>query len=78
LILAPVRVVLNAHTELRKPKIGAQFVSFNFTNALICAAGSSARRIVSRRRCRVTRGSAHRARNSWARWPDLRTARRHG
>jgi hypothetical protein len=30
-----------ANAELRKPEIGAQFVSFNFTNALIWGVGSS-------------------------------------
>ena len=31
-----------ANAELRKPEIEAQFVSFNFTNALICVEASSA------------------------------------
>jgi hypothetical protein len=34
--------VSNPDAELRKPEIGTQFVSFNFTNALICADASSA------------------------------------
>jgi hypothetical protein len=45
-----------ANAELRKTEIGAQFVSFNFTNALIWVAGSSAgpacERSQSRRRHR--------------------------
>jgi hypothetical protein len=31
-----------ANAELRKPKIEAQFVSFNFTNAMIWGVGSTA------------------------------------
>ena len=41
----------------RVPEIEAQFASFNFTNALICAVASSARRIVRTHHCRLQNSS---------------------
>src|ERR1700722_2831024 len=38
---ARARVLANARAGLRKPEIEAQFVSFNFTNPLICGGVSS-------------------------------------